>query len=384
MAAEATGPGTPDAIFELLDRPVPEFTESLTPEDLPRTLGQIAIYGAPPDGERPRLHLLAYEGRPYDAARAVVTELPEALELLNERRADDFYSLARQFAPIYERLSFPEQMPARMRRALQRRQWDATIEAWLELPQEALLGKSPNQAMHDGGLRVPLAGAIYVLDAFCLQNRHSIDVNELRQRLGLPTVSTIEAGPDLPLNTLSAIQLHRLPVATLDDRQLSVVLNRALLVHHGRFLQEILKEAASRTLPEIERSKIFLTLSDLARDRGDLAEALHWVEEGRKEARSRENAFESIFHWDSKELALRLEDPQAADLDPFIRRIAGYYGPKIPRFNEYLARLLESVGLSPPTILEPVGAATGSTAGGLWTPDQAGGGDEKKLWLPGT
>ncbi|HEX6985235.1 MAG TPA: hypothetical protein VF170_07655, partial [Planctomycetaceae bacterium] len=117
---------------------------------------------------------------------------------------------------------------------------------------------------------------------------------------------------------------------------------------------------------------------------GDAAGALHWVEEGRKEARSGEQAFENVFRWDTKELGLRLEDPDSPDLEPFVRRMASYYGPKVPRFNEYLAALLQSVGVAPPSVLEPVGAATGGVGGGLWTPEQGSGGPEKKLWLPGT
>src|SRR5690606_25228243 len=199
--------------------------------------------------------------------------------------------------------------------------------------------------------------------------------------LGLPEVALVEAKSDLPLNTFSAIQLHRLPVAELDDRQLAVVLNRALLVHHGRFLESVLTEAAKRSLSEIDANRLYQSLADLAGERGDMEGAMHWVEEGRKVARTGDHPFEDVFRWDSRELGLRLEAPSSPDPQPFIRRQAAYYGPKIPRFTEYLGQILQSAGIEPPSVLEPVGATDG---GGLWTPEQATGGTEKKLWIPGT
>lgn len=384
LPPEAAGEnGLPDAVFELLDRPLPEDAAGLGPDDLPRAVGQLAIFGKPEDAEEPRAALAAFEGRDYDAAKALLTEVAPSLEFVDERIEEGDAVLPRDLAPLHARLAFPEKTPVKVRRDVERRRWEHGVgEIWMNAPQEALDGKSPAQAAGDEGLRAPLAGAIYVLDAFCLRNRYTLDVNDIRRRLGLPEVASVQARPDLPLNPLSAIQLHRVRVTSLDDRQLSVVLNRALLVHHGRFLGAVLEEALRRALPEVDKTRVFITLSDLARDRGDLAAALHWVEEGRKEARAGEHAFENVFRWDTRELGLRLEDPDSPDLQPFVRRMASYYGPKVPRFNEYLNGLLQSVGLSAPSVLEPVGA--GAAAGGLWTPDQPAAGAEKRLWLPGT
>lgn len=380
----AGGGGMPDAVFELLDRPMPEGVAGLAPDDLPRAVGQLAVFGSPEDADEPRAALAAFEGGDFDAAKALLAEATAGLELLDERSEDGDAVLPRELAPLHARLAFPEKTSVKVRRDLEHRRWESAVEAWLNAPQEALIGKSPLAAAGDEGLRAPLAGTIYVLDAFCLRNRYALDVNHLRRRLGLPEVAPVPPRPDMPLNTFSAIQLHRIAVTDLEDKQLSVVLNRALLVHHGRFLKAVLEEALRRSLPEIDKSRVYTTLSDLARDRGDLADALRWVEEGRKDARSGEHAFEHVFRWDTKELGLRLEDPTSPDVEPFVRRMSSYYGPKVPRFSEYLGSLMQSVGLAPPSILEPVGAAAGVTAGGLWTPDQPAAGGEKKLWVPGT
>jgi len=385
LPPEAAGEnGMPDAVFELLDRPLPEDFAGLAPNDLPRAVGQIAVFGTPDDADEPRAALAAFEGSDFDTAKALLAEVAPTLELLEERSEEGDATLPRELAPLHARLAFPEKTSVKNRRDVERRRWQSAVdELWMNSPQSALDGKSPVQAAGDESLRAPLAGAIYLLDAFGLRNRHAVDVDDLRRRLGLPEVSRIEATPKLPLNTLSAIQLHRITAVSLEDRQLSIVLNRSLLVHHGRFLKAVLEEALRRNLPDVDKNRIFLTLADLARDRGDLADALHWVEEGRKDSRAGEHAFENVFRWDTKELGLRLEDPTSPDLDPFVRRMSSYYGPKVPRFTEYLDGLLRSVGLTPPSILEPVGAA-GAAPGGLWTPDQPAGGSEKKLWIPGT
>lgn len=375
--------GVPDGVFELLDRPMPDSIAGLGPGDLPRAVGQLAVFGSPQDSDGPLATLAAFEGNDFDSAASLFAEIAPDAELIEDQVEVGDASLPRDLAPLHVRLAFPERTPLKVRREMDRRRWEEAVERWLQTPQEPLIGKSPVEAASDDGLRVPLAGSIYVLDAFCLRNRYTLDVDGLRnRRLGLPEIAPIETTSDLPLNTFSAIQLHRLVVANLDDRQLGVVLNRSLLVHQGRFLKGVLEEALRRSLPDIDKNRIFMTLCDLARDKGDMEEALHWVEEGRKDAKQGEHAFENVFRWDTRELGLRLEDPESPDLQPFVRRLASYYGPKVPRFNEYLNGLLESIGVTPVSILETSHSGSASPSGGLWTPDQPAG-EEKKLWLPG-
>jgi len=374
--------GVPDGIFEILDRPMPESTEGLSLDDLPRAIAQLAVFGSTEEGEGPLAALAGFEGQDFESAKSLIHAASPSAQFI-ERESEEEESnrvLPRELAPLHARLAFPERTSAKVRRGFERARWEKAVETWLETPQEALIGKTPAQAASDEGLRVPLAGSIYVFDAFCVSYRYTLDVDAVRQRLGLPAVPPVAVTPDLPLNTFSAIQLHRLPVEQLDDRQLSVVLNRSLLVHHGKYLKAVLEESLKRSLNDVDVDRLYRTLADLARDRGDIADALRWTDEGRRAARSSENAFELVFRWDTTELGLRLEDPQAEDLQPFVRKMASYYGPKVPRFTEYLNQLLLSVGVTPPSILEPVGAA----GGGLWTPDQASGGSEKKLWIPGT
>ena len=378
----AGGQGMPDAVFEVLDRPMPDdpATAETDPASLPNAVGQFAVFGSPEDADGPRAALAGFEGRDFEAARSLLTEAASGLEALDERTEPGDATLPRDLAGLHARLGFPERTTVRARRAVEARRWLAALAGWSEAPQAALGGASPAEAAKDASRRAAVAGAAYVLDAFCLQGRHTLDLDETRTRLGLPPVARIAAQPDLPLNTFSIVQLQRLDVAGLDDKQLAVVLNRSLLVHHGRFLGPALEEALRRGLPDLDPQRLYLTLSDLARDAGDAAAALAWVERGRQQARGGEQAFENVFRWDTKELGLRLEDPSDPEVQPFARRLAAYYGPKVPRFGESLDQLLAVYGVTRSMILETADAGSG---GGLWNPNAPASG-EKKLWLPGS
>jgi thioredoxin-like negative regulator of GroEL len=369
----------PDAAFTLLDRPLPESIDGLAIDDLPRVIGRLFIVASSENVQRPIALLSTFEGSNTEAAKSLLNEQP-GLQQRDEQLDDSRSAIPCELAPLHSPLALPDQIPANERRKLEKARWESAIETWLNSPQEALIGKSPLAAAQDERLRVPLAGALHVLDAFCLQFSYTVDLDGLRRRLGLPETTPLEVRPDLPLNGLSALQLHRLKVADLDDRQLAVVLNRALLVRHARFLKIVLEEALKRDLPEVHKDQLFVTLSDLARNEGDIPTALHWIEEGRKNVQPGEHHFEQIYRWDTHELSIRLEDPRSPDLQPFIRRLLSYYGPKLPKFKEYLAIMLNVVGIPMPDVLEPAGA---TSAGGLWTPDQSSPATEKKLWLPG-
>ena len=388
LPPEALGTaGTPDAVFEVLDRPhaavkpPAELTlDDLTPEALPRAISQVAIFATLDDADGPRAVLAGFQGDDFEAAKALLQAAAPGSTLVEERIEPGDATLPRDLAPLHIRLSYPEKTPMRLRRQAEHRRWTAGVETWFQTPQAALGDRSPASLAGDASQRVTLAGALYVLDAFALRSRYTIDLESLRQRLELPPVAPLAPQPDLPLNHFSAIQLHRLTIADLEDRQLSVVLNRTLLTHHPRFLGPVLEEGLRRSLPEIDLQRAYATLSDLARERGDQATALHWIEEGRKQARQEEKPFEAVFKLDIRELGLRLEDPTNPELDPFLRRMTSYYGPKVPQFLEYLSGMLAAFDITLPTVLEATGA---TSSGGLWTPGQPAAGGSGKLWVPG-
>ena len=70
-----------------------------------------------------------------------------------------------------------------------------------------------------------------------------------------------------------------------------------------------------------------------------------------------------MFRWDTRELAMRLEDPADLTLRPLIERLDRYYSPKLPQFREGLRHILEAHDIDPPA----GAAAEGGSK--LWTPE---------------
>ena len=401
---DADGPVPPDAVYEILDRPLPASGDGLTRGDVPNVVGELTIYDTAddeggPDG--PRAVLSAFEGEEYDASAAVLdaaglTVAPDEDQI--DREGGE-YGLPRELWGLRWRWAFPGGMPLRARRELEAEEWRHRIETvWPETPLEALDGKTPLRAGKLGEQNVQLAGALYVLDAVCDRGRYELDLNDLREQFSLPRIEPKSAPEDVNLAAYSILHLQRTDVAALPDRQLLTVMNRALLVHPARFLRAVLSEALGRDSlrGEFDRQRAYHTLGELARDRYAYDEAFEFVEKGRAEAKEADEPFEAVFRWDTRELALRLETPDDPELAPLIERLDRYYGPKLPQFRPYLLQILAAHSVEPPASvrdaapageaddlnLPPVGA---TSPGGVWTPDaparEAAG---QKLWLPGS
>ena len=370
------------AVYELLDRPMPvaEDAAEITADDVPRVVGEVTVLeGAP--GEPPRAILSAFEGDELAAAETFLAEVPGLTR--GDDPPDDIesYSLPAEMFGLRWRWAFPESVPQRTRRAMERAEWDRRVdEVWPTTPLAALGGRSPEDARGDADLRIPLAGALYVLDAVCDRGRYELDLNGRRESLGLPRVEPLPVPGDAPVAGFSAIRLYRTAVSDLTDRQLLTVLNRALLVHTSRFLRAVLTEVLGRPAvrDETDPRKAYEALVDLARDRLDYDAAFRLLDEGREWSKGQPDHFEDVFRWDTRELAMRLEDPSDPALPPLIERLDRYYSPKLPQFRAGLRQILAARGLELPA--EP--AAGG---GAVWTPDAApaDAGERPKLILPG-
>ena len=397
------GPEPPDAVYEILDRPVPGDHAGLTRTGVPNVVGELTVFDAPAgslknrdDGAGPRAVLSAFSGEEWDAALAAVEAagLQAAPDEEQVDRGDGEFGLPKELWGLRWRWAFPDGMPLRERRALEGEEWHHRVETvWPDTPLAALDGETPLAVAKLGEPSVPLAGALYVLDAVCDRGRYELDLNDLREQFSLPTVSPETAAEDANLAAYSILRLQRTDVAGLSDRQLLTVMNRALLVHPARFLRAVLTEALGRDslAEEFDRQRAYHTLGELARDRYDYGEAFDWLEKGRSEAKEADDPFEAVFRWDTRELALRLETPDDPELAPLIERLDSYYGPKLPQFRPYLLQILAAHDVDPPASVraavtggdaEP--APAGETPGGLWTPDsEAAAGGGKKLILPG-
>lgn len=380
--------------FEVLDRPA--LTEigdrSLQPDDLPVVIAQLTVFDEVREADfAARAVLTGFEGDHLPAARELLQQVAGS-ELEHEpvSEPDDVIveSIPQELRALQWRWRFPEEMPVVERRRIEQEQWQRTVsDVWPSLGLSALDGKPPRDAAPDDSLRLPLRAAVHVLDAFCDRSRYQLDLSGLCRTLGVDEPQPIEVGEKLPLQTFSSMQLIRLPVAQLNDGQLMYTLNRALLIHHGRFLHGVLREGLSRPacVEKIDLDRAYMTLADLARDRFQREEALEWIAKGREHARKGEKPFEAELQWAMAELNLRLEDPTDPGLRQLLAHLVRVYGPKLPQLRNYLEELVALYRL-PISIEELSGAAVGATtSGGLWTPTSSESTPDsvRKLWVPG-
>jgi hypothetical protein len=283
---------------------------------------------------------------------------------------------------------FPEKMPVVRQAQLERRRWEQNLQnIWPNTPLAGLGGKTPNEAKGDSSLEISLRAAIHVLDAFCDRNGFLIDVPATCRHFGVAPPTPIETKPDLPLQSFSAMQLHRLKIAELSDDQLLYVLNRVLMIHHAGVLHVVLLEALSRPrcAEKMDLQRTYNTLSELARDRNDRDENFRWIREGQVHAQTLEHAFEKTLRWDIRELSFRAEDPGDPNLMPLAYKLVRKYAKKVPQLLEYITSVLTAYGIDPPSNLAEMADEDGTvSSGGIWTPrehpEEPG---EKKIWLPG-
>ncbi len=394
----ADGP-SPVGLFQILDRlpPSSQDTESLRIEAVPNVLAHIEVFDEVTEEDRSGQALLTgFEGEKYETARNLFEAAANGeIEANVSETQEDVprESVPREQFQLHWRWYFSPKTPTRLRRNLEQEQWQRVIgEVWLTSPLIGLGGKTPLEAAGDSELKLPLTASVFVFDAFCDRNRYSLDIDALFSRLDLDKSKPIEVSQNMPLNAYSAMQLHRLPVGELSDDQLTYTLNRALLIHHGAFLYEVLTEVLQRPscAKAVDLDRVYSTLTDLCRDQNRPEEALQWAAKGKEFAKTQEKAFENTLQWELSELGLRLENPDDPGLGPLLKHLAEHYGPKIPQLNTYLASLLEAYGVKSPwdsdeaAVITDVGSRS-TTEDAIWTPSspQETPGGEQKLWIPG-
>lgn len=392
----AKDPNSPVAGYQILDRPQwagGDF-EQLTLEALPKLQAHISIYdGDPAQNESPTLFLSGDRGPDLEDARGVIEAATTGLMQwrTDKPQPEVTGSIPAETQPLRWRWTLPEKTPARIRRRLRDLQWQQVLDnAWPNAPQRALGGQSPRDAAADASRKVALTASVYVLDAHCQQQQHELNLYVMLSKFGLVPLPPMEVDERTLLSGQSVMQMHRLPIERLTDAQLNAVVNRALLIHHDRFLFHVLQAALARPAceAELDLPRVHRALVELCARHGRRSEAFHWIDVARGKTPQEGSNFEYLWNWDMTELALRLEEPDDPALKPLLDRFVNYYAPKVPQMRGYVERMLTTVGL--PSPWDSVGIVTSGSvpaplSSGVWTPGApaaaATGGS--KLWLPG-
>ena len=386
----------PAAMYYLLDHVCAEDTnwKQIEEKDLSSVIAQISVYDAI-DGERDSAELYVTGRVGERLQQAVQLVEGEFGETITPREMDNSQ-------PIYESVPstlqamihdwyFSDDTPAIVRHQFEKQHWDRFVqESLLELPLSILQGKSLKEVAATGEGQVQLEAAVNVLDAHADRRSRLLDVESLRSQLQLATPSHLEVTEEISISGLSFQELMRIDVQNLSDENLMHVLNRAILLHHNRFLEIVLTVAFERESihGEIDILRLLHSLVDLQRDAFDREATLEWIDKGRSMAAEQDNSFEAVLQWEMRELIFRLDDPDDPEIEQLLIKMNENYVKKLPRLRDYLDGLLEAYNVTPPwddsgkiVVADSVSeVGTGVWSPGSQSPDE---GESKKLWVPG-
>jgi hypothetical protein len=379
MATEQSPP--PRWLCVLLDRPMPQTSDGLSLATMPRVLGQAMLFGRQTDREA-RLEIEGLAAGDLEAIRGLLRALgPEALG--PEPQAEVANRTSASFQLLTRRWNLPRGTTREQLATLtaQHRQ-QALLEVWPETPLGLLGGQTPLGAAAEPAHRVPLLAAILVLEHWCRRTPPAFDFNDLRGRLGLPTLGPIEPSPG-QVQSMSLLRLVRVVVEKLSDEDLLAGFQRAAAFHVveaiEKFGREIIARPGFADRPERQQ-----TLALLAQSAQKIEDALGHVDQGRQAAQA---AGKSCASWDLLELSFRFAAGHAAEAMQLVQHIETRHIEE-PGVAQALTHLLVEVGLLNPDGTpvqfgpQPAEEAPPDQPSGLWTPDSAKATGGGKLWTP--
>ncbi len=396
QSAEEKGP-PPKGVFLLLDREQPTSGKDLQLHDLPDVLGEMYLYGRETDREA-RLEFITLKSADYDRKVEVLTQFVQQHcgELIQEESIGQVPARA---AAMTWKCRLPADTPvARQEELIEQKRRQLILESWPETPLAALGGKRPIDLADDENYRIPILGAILVLEDFVERSQLGIDCNDLRAKLNLPLreeFSLVERSSPV----FSPMQLHLVKVDDLTDRQLIELFQSAISYRLATATMRLGRELLAR--PELisrsERPKILAIMCQFSKS---LEENLEFIRIATDDVVA---TGQSLGPWLLQELELRMlmNDRQRANellmelqskhmREPGIAE--GLYGLLV-RFGVITPEgqpRHPAAGAPTPQPPSPLGSSQPQAAGGqpgVWTPDSpqapAGGSEKPKLWVPG-
>lgn len=378
--------GAETVVYMVLDF-APEIERSADAVDLdrlPRILGLLHVVQDEP-GESHRAPVVLFALTPLmDEARRVVEEVAGGVLTPADSPVPPVRAFPREYWPLSWATQYHPETPQAVCSAIGARRWrKLEQEIWPNMPLAALSGRTPLAAAGDPELKVPLAAALLVFDSYCDSRGHELDVAAMRERLGLPPQAPLEIDEQTLIVRLSVVEMERLPLSRLTDTQFRAVVQRALLIRHGRFLRAALLELLERPelLTSFDVESVYDELFNLDRHCEDRSRALRWIRLGKEKA-AETGKIERSAQWEFKEFAFRAETPDDPELGPIADHLWNHYGRKVPSVRSFVRDLAQHFMLD---LNLPDDEVAGAAVGSLWTPEKdaaetAGG---RKLWLPG-
>ena len=381
----------PKAVFILFDQPIPESGELASIESLPRVISELLLFGRQTD----RPARLEATGVTAGDLKQVETFLSESADGQLGSKCDqevtDHVSATQEF--LGHNWWLPKgTSPEAFRELVRQYVEDSLLNVWPRSPLGLLDGTSPQDVADQPAWRVKLLAAVMLVDFWLARAGVRFDCNQLRSRLGLPTLGPIDPH-ETPLENVPLARLSRVMVEKLSDDALTAGYQRAMTFGAAEAAEKFARQIVDR--PGLAgRQDQLRAFAMLARTSEDREESLSYVERGRQAALA---AGQSSASWDLLELSFRFQGREVAEISRLMEHIQREHFEE-PGVAEALGDLLVRVGILRPdgTPAVPEGPPADEQAavvvpgdpvaepGELWTPDsQKPPGEKPKIWTPG-
>ena len=221
----------------------------------------------------------------------------------------------------------------------------------------------------DPKYRVRLLAAILLLELHGQENRWNFNYDELREKLGVPTATSIDP-ETVDLTNVPLTRYARLEASKLSTERLVEMFQYAAMMQAPAAIRNLGAALLERDQEEtgIGRADVYGILARVSQDN---AEALSWIEKARDEAVAQGD---SPARWLLAELSLQIEQGNSERAQELINRIQAKY-QREPGVMQALFNLLVRYGLIDPRAGVSPGAAAAAppvaaaaSEGGIWTP----------------
>ncbi len=351
----AEGEAPPRAVYMLLDRPLPTTGVNIAMDAVPSVIGRAMIFGRETDREA-RLEIDASR-RDLEAVQALVNELWSGAV---GQPAPEFVVgqiPTRQLLFSWNWRLPDDTPPDHVQQLLVRKRRDTILNRWPKTPNALFDGRTPEEVASDPAQRVKLLGALLIIELSLEHPTAEGLVNELRARLGLPTLHPIDP-KNVKLDSLPLVRLSRLIVENLSDEELISVYRRSIFVGARGALRKFAHAIIAR--PSLaEKIDLAAVYANLAALEEDPARALEYIGKARSVTQS---AGKSCARWDITELSMRLERGDEIGASELLRHIQTRHGNE-PGVGEALLRMLYEAGLVGPDGRPVAGAGLGGGGG---------------------
>lgn len=379
----------PRLAYAVLDRPMPSAEGELSLSQIPIEIGEVLLYGKQTD-RAARLALSASR----DDLPAVERLLGELLggglkRLGDEQVVGRVTQVANAFRVKYR---FPDQLPLEERVRLAAEALRMSVDERLpKAPLPMFGGRTLELAASEPQYRRKVSALLLQIEMELPQDRAAI--RALRSRLGVPEPELID-GADLNLERLSAPQLARLNVGTLNDDQLRQAFQRSMVQNFTAAMSALAEEIVSR--PEFAETQYkIIAYQALSLDATDRATAEKYLAAARELVTS---VPEACGRLDLAEFEVALRYGELQKAVALLQHALGVHREDQSLLNSFLqlgfqAGLLNVNPNNPDQLVLNAAAGRGMpaspaaaeapAAGKLWTPgEQQVEGKKSALWVP--